>query len=147
MRWNPIDGAFLYTSISTSFFFFTLSINHYWFLQWLIIIDLRWVKYWSIRCHRLTIVIAPTPKCFCFLLKSISPHSQVKDITQPSRDGCFVHGLSLQGARWDIATGNMNMVSVWLNNATCVFVFFLFWRLFFQQLTCFLLLVFSARKA
>merc|ERR1712025_930976 len=34
---------------------------------------------------------------------------QVKDISAHSRDGCYVHGLSLLGARWDTMTGNLNM--------------------------------------
>ena len=29
----------------------------------------------------------------------------IDDIDTPSRDGAFVHGLSLQGARWDIKSG------------------------------------------
>merc|ERR1712150_425158 len=32
---------------------------------------------------------------------------QVNDMSARSRDGCYVHGLSLEGARWDAMSSNL----------------------------------------
>ena len=39
------------------------------------------------------------------ILTEVTKKMDPADISAPSRDGAYVHGLAIEGARWNLATG------------------------------------------